>query len=249
MATGRSRVLVGAGIVGIVGLIVSAILAIGIVLASGWVTDQIDEVFSSVDDVVLNGSTVVDAASGRLQERAADLDAFVAAAGVAAGSATIPQELAARATSIADRYQEVRDGYVAVRARLESAFETMAQISRFAPGLGLPAEPPAELAALDERIVEIDANVSRLRADLGGTVDQLVETVTTMRSAVDRVVDVTDRIQTRIDDVQTRLDRANETLDGYVRIVMIVLLLLVAYIAMLNLFIILLARRAGASAP
>lgn len=247
MAGDRSRVLAGAQVVGIVGIIVSGLLAIGILFASGWITDQVDEVFSSVDGVVETGSTVVNVASGRLQERAVDLDAFVAAAAAAAGSATIPPELAARATSIADRYQEIRDGYVAVRARLESAFETMAQISRFAPGLGLPTEPPAELAALDERIVEIDRNVTRLRADVGGTVDQLVQTVTTMRSAADRVADVTDRVQARIDDVQARLDRANETLDGYVRIVTIVLLLLVAYIAALNLFIVLLARRARSS--
>jgi len=46
-----------------------------------------------------------------------------------------------------------------------------------------------------------------------------------------------------IDDVEARLDRANETLDGYLRIIMIVLLLLVAYIAALNLFIVMLARR------
>ena len=243
MASDRSRVVKSAQAFGIVGLVVSAVLAIGILFSFGWISDQVDEVFASVDDVVQTGSTVVDLASGRLQERAADLDAFIQEAGTAAGTATIPPALAARATSIADRYQQIRDGYVDVRARLGSAFDTMAQISRFAPGLGLPTEPPAELAALDERIQEIDANVTRLRTDAASTVDRLVATVTSMRSAVDRVVAVTDQVQSRIDDVEARLDRANETLDGYLRIVMIVLLLLVAYIAALNLFIVMLARR------
>lgn len=243
MPTRRSRRMAAIQAFGIIGLILSALLAIAIVLGVGWATDQVDGAFGSVNGTIERGATIVDTASGKLEERAADIDAFLADAAAAAGSATVPQALAERASAIADRYQEVRDDFVALRARVESAYMTIAQIGRFLPALDLPTEPPAQLVELDARIAEFDGAVAGLRGDATATVDRIVEAATSMRSTVDRVTGVTASIATGIDDVQARVAAANDTIDGYLQLVTIVMLALVGYIAALNLLIVLLARR------
>lgn len=242
---GRRKTRAAAQVAGVLGLVVCAVLAIGILLAHGWISDAIGGVFESADRQIERGSTIVELATDRVQERVIDIDDFIANATAITPGANIPPALADRAAAVADRYDAVRNQFAEMRARVESGLETVRQVARLVPFIDLPTLPTEELAALDERLQQFDDSVNRLReAGIAGVaVERIVEGATNLRGAIDGVADLGDRIQTRLDEAQERLDQANARLDGYLRIVTIVLLLLVAYIVILNGLVIWLARR------
>jgi hypothetical protein len=227
---GRSAVRVFA----IVGLVLSLVLAVGILLGRAWLADQVAGVFDSVDTAIGRGNTVVAVTTGRLQERVADIDALVVDLASVASTATVPTAIAERATSIADRFGEIRDGWVQVRARIDAALETLAQIDRALPFIDLPSGPTDELAALDQRLAEISANAASLRTGASARVQAVVDGATGLRGAVDRVADAGTRIEEGLAAVEDRVDRAQGTVDMVMWLTTAVLLLLVAYVALLN---------------
>jgi hypothetical protein len=227
---GRSAVRVFA----IVGLVLSLVLAVGILFGRAWLADQVAGVFDSVDTAIGRGNTVVAMTTGRLQERVADLDALVADLSTVAASSAVPPAIVERATSIADRFGEIRDGWVQVRARIDAALETLAQIDRALPFIDLPEGPTQELAALDQRLAEINTNVAGLRTGATARVQAVVDGATGLRGAVDRVADAGTRIEEGLSAVEDRVDRAQANVDLVMWITTVVLLLLVGYVALLN---------------
>jgi hypothetical protein len=240
-ATDRGRT--ATQVFGWFGLALSLVLAIGILFARGWLADQVDGVFDSVDQAVGRGSTIVAQTNGRLQERVADIDTLLAEVSSVAGNVSVPPSLAERASGIADRFSQIRDGWVAVRARIDAALETLAQLDRALPFVDLPTGPTEELAALDQRVAEIESNVARLRSSVSTTVQAIAEGATGLRGVVNRVAEVADRLETGLGAVQERIDRARSTIDNVMWLTTAVLLLLVAYVALLNVIIIRQARR------
>ena len=242
---GRRKTRATAQVAGVVGLVVCVVLAIGIILVSGRISDSIGGVFESADRQIERGSTIVELATDRVRERVTDIDDFIGNASAITPGANIPPALAARATAIADRYDAVRNQFAELRARVESGLETVRQVASLVPFIDLPTLPTEELAGLDARLQQFDDNVSRLReAGVASVaVERVVEGATNLRGAIDGVADLGGRIQTRLDEAQIRLDQANARLDGYLWILTMILLLLVAYIAILNGLVIWLARR------
>jgi hypothetical protein len=220
------------------GLALTVVLAIGILLGRGWLVGYVDDVFDTVDGAVANGSTVVALTTGRLEERVADLDSLVGDLQSTAATVTVPPAIAERATGIADRFGQIRDGWVAVRAKIDAALGTLAQIDRALPFVDLPPGPTEQLAALDQSIADIDANITALRSGAASRVGDVVAGATALRGAVDRVAEVGTRIEEGLAAVEDRLDRAHGTIDTVMWLTTVVLLLLVGYVALLNVLLI-----------
>jgi hypothetical protein len=231
---GRSAVRIFAWI----GLALCLVLAIGILFGRTWLAGYVDDVFGTVDRAVANGSTVVAVTTGRLEERVADLDTLISDLGATAATVTVPPAIAQRATGIADRFGQIRDGWVAVRAKIDAALRTLAQIDRALPFVDLPPGPTEQLAALDQRIADIDANISALRTGATSRVGDVISGATALRGAVDRVAEVGTRIEEGLAAVEDRLDRAHGTIDTIMWLTTALLLLLVGYVALLNVLLI-----------
>lgn len=241
---GRRKTRAAAQVLGVVGLVASAVLAVGVLLAHGWISDAIGGVFDTADRQIERGSTIVEIASDRVQERVSDIDDFITNLSAVTPGTNIPPALAERAAAVADRYDAVRNQFAELRARVETGLETVRQVARLVPFIDLPTLPTDELAALDARLQQFDDSVSRLReAGVASAArERIIEGATNLRGAIDQVAALGDRIQTRLDEAQQRLDQANARLDGFLWILTIVLLLLIVYIAILNGLVIWLAR-------
>jgi hypothetical protein len=239
----RGRGDTGIRLFAIVGLFGCLVLAIGILIGRGWVSDQVGGVFASVDEAVAKGHTVVAVTTGRLEERVADLDTILTDISTVAETATVPAALAERAQTMADRFGQIRDGWVAIRARIDAALQTLAQVDRALPFIDLPAGPTEELAALDQRIAEIDTNIAGLRQGVAARVANVKAAATALRGAVERVTDVGNRIEAGLTTVEDRIDRAQGTIDTVMWLTTAVLLLLVGYVALLNVLLLRLTRR------
>ena len=75
------------------------------------------------------------------------------------------------------------------------------------------------------------------------TVQAIADGATGLRGVVNGVAEVADRLETGLGAVQERIDRARSTIDSVMWLTTAVLLLLVAYVAFLNVIIIRQARR------
>ena len=239
----RGRGDAGIRLFAVVGLFGCLVLAIGILIGRGFISDQVNGVFASVDDAVARGQTVVAVTTGRLEERVADLDTIITDISTVAETATVPAALVERASNIADRFGQIRDGWVAIRGRIDAALATLAQIDRALPFVDLPTGPTEELAALDQRIAEIDTNIAGLRQGVAARVANVKAAAAALRGAVDRVTDVGTRIEDGLTAVEDRIDRAQGTIDTVMWATTAVLLLLVGYVALLNVLLLRLTRR------
>jgi hypothetical protein len=235
--------------IGWVGLIACIVLIAAILLGRGWISGRVGETFATIDDVLDRGTVVVNVATGRLEERLADIDTFVADASTVGENLTLPPALAARAATIVDRYGDIRDEFVAVRERIAAAYQTIQQLARLLPFVELPTGPSDALTRLDERVASFDAAISGLRTEAGATRARAVAAATAVRGVVDGIRGVTERIDTGIAEVRLRVDRANDNIDNVLWLVTIVLLIVVGYAAFLNGLIIFLARRLGPRPP
>ena len=148
-----------------------------------------------------------------------------------------------RASAIAVRFGEIRDQLSTVRARIDAAIQGIENVSRFLPFIEVPQGPADALAAFDERVARIDAAVADLRAGVGARAERVRAGATAVKTAVEGIQGVTDRIRTGLEDVRLRAQQANQAIDGYVWLVTIALLALVAYVAALNILVLLLTRR------
>jgi hypothetical protein len=232
-------------IVGIVGLIGCAILAIGILVGRSWTSDRVGGLFDDVSQAVERGGTIADQATIRVQEGRAQVEEIIASSSALDRGAQVTEALAAKVTAVADRYAEIRDQYIEVRAQVGASLRTLERAARFVPGLEIPAAPVEALTALDERLVEIDASLTELRTGgtVAATVGRIQDAAASLRATLDRLTDATARIKAATDDVQARLDRANDRIDLYLWLAAGGLLLVVLYVALLNGLVIWLARR------
>jgi hypothetical protein len=248
MPSGRRRLDLVARVVALVGLVVCAVLVIGILGARAWVDERVDGTFGTVDDAMDRATVVVNVAAGRIEERAADIDTFLDDTSSLGTGANLPPALVERASAIATRFGEIRDQLANVRARIDSTLQAIQNVGRFLPFVEVPSGPADALAAFDERVASIDAAVSDLRSGVGTTVERARNAATAVRGAVDGIRRVTDRIQGGLDEVRAKAIAANQAIDGYVWLVTIILLVLVGYIALLNVLVLLLTRRPKAAA-
>jgi hypothetical protein len=249
MASERRRLDIAARIIALIGLAVCVVLVVAILWARAWVDERVDGTFDTVDGAFDRATVVVNVAAGRLQERASDLDTFIADTSSLGSGANLPPALAERASSIATRFGEIRDELSNVRARIDSTLQAIENVSRFLPFVEVPSAPAEALAAFDERVASIDAAVSDLRSGVGATVERARVAATAVKGAIEGISGVTQRIQGGLDEVRAKAVAANQAIDGYVWFVTIILLILVAYIALLNILVLLLTRRRKPAAP
>jgi hypothetical protein len=117
-------------------------------------------------------------------------------------------------------------------------------VQRLVPGLEVPSGPQSALAELDQRLTDFDATLTQLRTSVGagGTLKGVVAAMTALGGTLDRASDLTGRLKTATDDLQQRIDQAHSRLDLYLWLGAGGFLLITLYVAMLNVFVIWLAR-------
>ena len=144
----------------VIGLFGCLILAIGILFGRGWVSDQVGGVFDSIDDGDRPRHTVVAMTTGRLEERVADLDTLVADLSARWPNRDGPDRhrRTSHVTSPTGSARSVTAGSQSGRASTRRSRPSRSSTARL-PFVDLPSGPTEELAALDQRIAEIDASV------------------------------------------------------------------------------------------
>lgn len=230
--------------VGVIGLVLSLLLAVGTVAGTMWLTGQITEVGVSIDARIGQAQPALDTLSTKVGDVKSVVDELATAATAvsqsAAPSGPIVTTLRDKLDGLANRYATLRNAYGELRTNVTSAINSVQTLSRFIPGFTVPQGPIDALNNLDAKITEFDGTISDiLSTDFSGDKLQaaatvVAEKVTKVSSALSAVVGVIQVAGEKITQAQTDIKAGLAQLTTYITIGGIVLALIFLYMALLH---------------
>jgi hypothetical protein len=229
--------------VGIIGIVVSLVLVIGVILGRGWLVGQVDEVAGAIDSTVARALTLVDATDAKVTEVGdqvtATLDAAEAVAADRAASSELLQGLLNRVNGVSERYLALRDAYAGLREGAVSALDRLQLLGRLVPGFSVPQGPVDALTALDQQIQAFDAAVMPLISAGTGRADEAAQAIADRSRLADQAVGSIqaglDTMRGRLDGMRTDVAAFADTLSNVITFGAIALVLALLYIAFLHL--------------
>jgi hypothetical protein len=241
----RDRAVGTAGqVVGIAGLVVCLLLALGVVFARGYAVSAVDDVAATVDAQIAKTDPLLDRAQTTVGEISGKVSTV---ADIAAGIAANPspggefaQALRDGLAGVNERYQGLREGYAGVREVVLSLIDKLDALDRLIPGISVPQGPIEALNTFDTRVQEFDTKVNDLLTiEPGqGPVNQAAAKIAAAATAIDAKLTALEEGITKVDDriAQLRTDIANTagTVITIINLVTVLLVLLLVWIALLH---------------
>jgi chromosome segregation ATPase len=214
-----------AQVAGAVGVLLCLLLAVVGFVARRRAIDRVDAVAQRIDDGIAKGGPLLGAARDRtdgLRSQVSSLGDAVRARAAEPGAASEQvQALLERATDVSDRYLELRTTYADAREKSLSVLDRLSALDEVVPAVSIPQGPADALAALDERLRALDADIlgligaipeagSRLVADV--IAEKVDRTETALQAVSDRLVQTGTRLDGLRREVAERVDRVRTLL-------------------------------------
>jgi len=242
-------------VVGILGIIVSIVLVVGVLLGRGWVIGQVDAVAATVDAGLARADPVLLAAETKVGDVKTRVEAMVQAADAVAANPAPPPALtgalSGAISAVTDRYASLRSGYSDAREGITSTIAQLQGLVRFIPGVSVPQGPIDALAALDTKVRALDSTLSGVFGGQPGSqaIGELATAVSAkgneLLAGLDTVASAINQVQGTL--AQARADAAGiaSTIDSVMTILTVVIVLLFVYIALLHWVLFRTSRAAG----
>lgn len=245
-------------VAGIVGIIVSIALIVGVLFLRGWSTDTVTEVAANVDAGIARVDPLLETAGSTVDQVAERVgDVAAAADAVALDPNATPAALQGvldRLAGVSEKYTELRTGYAGAREQIVSVLDRLALVDRLVPGFDIPEGPVDALTALDEKARALDAQIMQL-IDAGLAVQAVNKAAAAIADKAHQVEAGLDTIATGIDEVGVRLDQLRTeissiagTINTVITLLCVALILLLAYMALLH-WVLFRSSRGFARAP
>jgi methyl-accepting chemotaxis protein len=229
---------------GIVGIVVSLALIVGVLYVRGWGTDTVTEVAANVDAAIARTEPMLETAAATVDEVAQRVgDVATAPEAVALDPSATPaviQGLLDRLAALSARYTEFRSTYAGAREQIVSILDRLALIDRLVPGFEIPQGPVDALAGLDETARAIDTQVMQL-IDAGlavqgvnATAAAIADKAHQVEAGLDRIAAGIDEVGVRLDELRARVTSITSTVNTVITILCLALVLLLAYMALLH---------------
>jgi hypothetical protein len=241
--------------VGVIGLIVSVVLAIATLGGTVWLTGQINDVSAQADARLAEGGPVLDTLSVKIGDIKSVVDEVVAAADAVAGTAAPSEGIVAtlrdKLDSLAARYAELRQSYTNLREQVLGAVRTLELLGRVVPGFSIPQGPLDALTTLDSKIQELDSTISGvLGTDFATAAQQqtaavVSEKVGKISAALDGLLGVISNVQAKLDSARADIAAAVSQLVTVITVGGIVLALIFLYMAFLHWVLLRTSRAVG----
>lgn len=231
--------------VAMIGFVVFLALAIVAFMVGSSLSGSIDRALAAGDAAFEGAVESANQATSGLRTAVGELDALITTIGETTADSPLPQAVAARVAVASERYLEIRDDYVAVRDRVQSAVARAQALDELVPFIDLPDDPAGPIAGLDDRLVAFDAALARLRTSDVATVAaaEIQAAVSNVQVAVTEVAGVAESVQHGVVTVRAEVDAAGATLQTVLWLATLAVVVLLAYVAALHLAIFWLVRR------
>ena len=161
----------------------------------------------------------------------------------AAADTPLADAIRGRVAAVADGYANLREGYADARAQVAATLQFAEALQGRLPGVQVPARAAGVLAAVDQRLTDIDSKVVALREGAAATVGSVTTAAGALETVVTNAATSVGELRTTVDELQTSVDDASASVHFYLWLVTGGILLFLAWIGLLNVLVIWLARR------
>jgi hypothetical protein len=230
-------------LLGLIGLIVCIALAVGILAGRAWIGVTVGDGFTTVDTTITNGLAKVDDAKARLTDGGGRLDQLLTDLGPLPATSPIPAAVSARITELVDAASPARDTLVEARSQAQVAISYLQLLHQLVPNIEVPDRVSTALTSVDERLTQVDTAIASMRSAARATAGDVAAAATSMRDAVKNAADSATNLRGGVEDLQARLVDVHAGVDRVLWVGAGGLLILVGYVALLNVLVIWLARR------
>jgi methyl-accepting chemotaxis protein len=231
-------------VAGIIGIVVSLALIVGVLYVRGWGTDTVTEVAANVDAAIARTEPMLETAAAKVDEVAQRVGEVAAAAeAVSLDPNATPaalQGILDGLAAVSERYTELRTGYAAAREQVVSILDRLALVDRLIPGIDIPEGPVDALASLDERARAIDAQIMEL-IDAGLAVQgvnraaaAIAEKARQVEAGLGTLAAGVEEVGVRLDELRADIADIASTVNTVITILCVALVLLLLYMALLH---------------
>lgn len=240
-------------IVGVVGAVACAALIILVLVGRTNVQDRVDalaqDAVAALDVAV---SVSEDALAGLATGAAEAAEVRVAAEELAANPSIDELAISAlqqRLAPLSERYQVARVRYVELREKATNLMSIVDRIDRLLPGVELPGGPRELVAGMDERLVALDTAITDLSAraaDRTGTSETatiIAQGAASLEAGIVAATEVTQNVQDELTGMQSSVDDLSDRIESLIGLGSWVVVLLLAWVALLHLALFALGRR------
>jgi hypothetical protein len=240
----RTAGLVGQ-VVGVIGIVISLLLVVGVIVGRGWLVDQVNAVETSIDATIARAQTPIDNAQATLADLTTRIgEAADAANAVAVDPGATPAALQGvldRIDGLSQRYLELRQTYANVRGDIVSLLDRLQLLDRLVPGFSIPQGPVDALTTIDEKARALDEGIMQL-VDAGTAVgaanaaaQAIADRLTRAEQALEGIGTTLDTVEARVTALRGEIAQTAASIETAITVIAIVLVLLFLYLAFLHL--------------
>ena len=251
-----------ATILGVIGIIVCLVVAVGVWVVRPPVTDKTHEVAAIVTDGLQQVSDLTAVAADRLTKASDSLGNITSLLDSVAASPLVDTAVGTKVRDLVSGfvegpYADVHQSVAGLRQRLTSIADVVQKLDAAIPGIELPGVVTSTIDDVDSKLTQLDGTVATINqvAGNGVTTSQQVTALSTqvgnIQDVVDAIVPALGTAKTQVAEVQAKVDRVSDRVDGWITWGALGTTILFIYLALLNVLLYKQGRRwiAAAAAP
>lgn len=234
-----------AAVLGVIGIVVCLVVAVGVWVVRPAVTDKVNEIvaigtegLAKADDLAVVASDRLTTVSDRLANIQGTLDTVATSTLIDTAVGQAIRDAVSGFTS--GPYAELRSSFAGLRERVVTLSGVVQRLDAAIPGIELPGIVTDAVDDVDARLTQLDQTVASVDSIAGNGVTSK-EQVTQLSSQVGEINDVIGAVvpgletaRAQIADAQARLDNASEKSNSLISLLAVVVTIIFIYLALLH---------------
>ena len=203
---------------GVIGVIVCLVVAVGAWVVKTPVTDKAHEVAAIATEGLQKASDLTDVAADRLTKASDNLGNITALLDSVAASPLVDTAVGTKIRDLVSGfvegpYADVHESMSGLRERLTSIADVVQKLDTAIPGIELPGVVTSTIDDVDAKLTQLDSTVATVNqvAGNGVTTSEQLTAVSTqvgqIKGVVDAIVPALGTAKTQIGEAQTKVDR------------------------------------------
>ena len=247
-------------VVGVIGVVICLVVAIGVWVVKPQVTDRAHEIVAIAHEGVQKADDLAVTVNGRLATVSDRLTTIEGLLTSVAGSPLVDTAVGtniriAISGFVEGPYASLQQDVSGLVERVQGLSTTVQKLDAAIPGLELPGVVTGAIDEVDAKLTQLDQTVTSINdiAGNGVTTSQQLTQLSTAVSDINGVIEVVipgiETVRTKLADVETRLTGTDDRIERIAGISAIGVSILFIYLALLNLLLVTQGRRWARPAP
>jgi hypothetical protein len=234
-----------ATVLGVIGVIVCLVVAVGVWVVKTPVADKAHEVAAIATEGLQKASDLTDVAADRLTKASDNLGNITALIDSVAASPLVDTAVGTKIRDLVSGFVEgpyanVHESMSGLRERLTSIADVVQKLDAAIPGIELPGVVTSTIDDVDAKLTQLDSTVATVNqvAGNGVTTSEQLTAVSTqvgqIKEVVDAIVPALGTAKTQIGEAQAKVAQTDDRIESWITWGALITSIVFIYLALLN---------------